>query len=470
MTARVLIVDDERTFRLVAETALAAEGLEVRSAANGREALKVSEAFAPDVVILDRNLPDCDGLTLLARFVEIRPGGRPAPLVLMATAYAEVEHAVQALKLGAYDYLTKPLQLPELTHKVNVALRTRKLEQRVERLEQSLGSASSRELQLGESAAMKRVAELVEAVAQSPWTTVLVEGESGTGKQIVARRIHDRTAALSLRSGEPTPPFVELNAAALPEQLVESELFGYERGAFTDAKGQKPGLLELADGGSLFLDEIAELPPGAQAKLLKVLETGTFRRLGGVDDVHVQLRFIAATHNDLPKAVRSGAFREDLFHRLDVFRIQLPPLRDRPADLLPLARGFVREFAERMGKRIAGLTPEAEALLAAYRYPGNVRELRNVIERAVILEAGETLTAGAVRLNSQPASGNETLLQRSLASRGRPPTLAEVERDYLEELLRYAGGNKSSVARLMGVSFPTVARKIAEYGIESPES
>jgi len=471
MNARVLIVDDERTFRLVAETALAAEGLEVRSAANGREALKLCAELAPDVVILDRNLPDCDGLTLLARIVEPNPSGRPPPLVLMATAYAEVEHAVQALKLGAYDYLTKPLQLPELTHKVKVALRTRKLEQRVERLEQTLGTGSGREIQLGESPAMKRVAELVEAVAQSPGTTVLIEGESGTGKQIVARLIHDRTASQSAaRGGEPAPPFVELNAAALPEQFVESELFGHERGAYTDAKDQKPGLLELADGGSLFLDEIAELPQSAQAKLLKVLETGTFRRLGGVEDVRVQLRFIAATHNDLPKAVRNGRFREDLFHRLDVFRIQLPPLRERPADLLPLARAFVREFAERMGKRIGSITPEAEARLVAYRYPGNVRELRNVIERAVILETGETLAAASVLLNpSEPPAPTETLLQRSLATRGRPPTLAEVERDYLEELLRHTGGNKSLVARLMGVSFPTVARKIAEYGIVLPE-
>jgi len=471
MNARVLIVDDERTFRLVAETALAAEGLEVRSAANGREALRLSEELAPDLVILDRNLPDCDGLTLLARFVEPNRTGRPPPLVLMATAYAEVEHAVQALKLGAYDYLTKPLQLPELTHKVKVALRTRKLEQRVERLEKTLGSGSSRDIQLGESAAMKRVAELVEAVAQSPETTVLIEGESGTGKQIVARLIHERTASQSAaRGGEPAPPFVELNAAALPEQFVESELFGHERGAFTDAKGQKLGLLELADGGSLFLDEIAELPASAQAKLLKVLETGTFRRLGGIGDVRVKLRFIAATHSDLAKGVRAGSFREDLFHRLDVFRIQVPPLRERPADLLPLARGFVREFAERMGKHTDSITPEAEALLAAYRYPGNVRELRNVIERAVILETGETLSASSILLNqSQPPSGAETLLQRSLALRGRPPTLAEVERDYIEELLRHTGGNKSSVARLMGVSFPTVARKIAEYAIVLPE-
>ena len=465
MPARVLIVDDEKTFRLVAETALSAEGLEVRCAANGREAVKLWEDFAPDLIVLDRNLPDCDGLTLLARFL-----AQPAhpPLVLMATAYADVDHAVQALKLGAHDYLTKPLQLPELTHKVKVALHTRKLEQQVERLELSLG-VGPRHVELGESAAMQRVTALVEAVAQSPGTTVLIEGESGSGKQIVARLIHDRTAtalAAAHKGAAGGSPFVELNAAALPEQFVENELFGHERGAFTDAKSQKPGLLELADGGSLFLDEIAELPPSAQAKLLKVLETGSFRRLGGVADVRVQVRFIAATHRDLGKLVKAGSFREDLFHRLDVFRIPLPALRDRPADILPLAHAFTREFAERMGKKITSISPEAEALLAGYHYPGNVRELRNVIERAVILSTGERLEAVAVVLNAKHAAVPDTFLQRSLAERGRPPTLAEVERDYLLELLRYTSGNKSLVARLMGVSFPTVSRKMAEYGLD----
>ena len=466
---RVLVVDDEKTFRLVAETALTGEGLEVRTAPNGREALKAAEEFAPDVVVLDRNLPDCDGLTLLTRFAQAPPG-RPAPLVLMATAYADVEHAVQALKLGAHDYLVKPLQLPELTHKVRMALRTRKLEERVERLEQSLGTGVQVPAELGQSPAMRRVAELIEAVAQSPVTTVLVEGESGTGKQIVAKRIHERTVALQLaRGGSRAAPFVELNAAALPEQFLESEIFGHERGAFTDAKGRKPGLLELADGGSLFLDEIAELPPSAQAKLLKVLETGTFRRLGGVTDVHVQLRFIAATHRDLAQLMRSGGFREDLFHRLDVFRIQLPPLRDRPADILPLAEAFTRDFADRMGKRIGGITPEAAELLSSYRYPGNVRELRNVIERAVILETGAALSAAAILLNAQrPAAEPSTPFQKALEVLGRPPTLAELEKDYLSELLRHTGGNKSLVARLMGVSFPTVTRKMAEYGLEVP--
>jgi two-component system, NtrC family, response regulator AtoC len=457
--ARVLIVDDEKTFRVVAEAALLAEGYEVVSAASGREALERFREQPPDLVVLDRNLPDTDGLSLLSRFRE----SETPPLVIMATAYAEVDHAVQALKLGAHDYLTKPLQLPELVHKVSVALQTRRLERRLGAL-QSLG-ATKRPVHLGDSAAMKRITELVEAVAQSPDTTVLIEGESGTGKQVVASLIHRRTAR---RSSE---PFVELNAASLPEQFVESELFGHERGAFTDAKSQKRGLLELADQGSMFLDEIGELPQTIQAKLLKVLETSTFRRLGGTADVSVDVRFIAATNRNLAKAVEEGAFRKDLYHRLDVFRIELPPLRERPEDVLPLATAFTLELAERMGKHVNGLTPEAEAQLKSYSYPGNVRELRNVIERAVILESGEKISAGSVLLNAKAAvpaapAGGASAFEEAMGKLGRPPTLEEMERDYLARILEYAGGNKSQVSRLTGLSYPTVARKITEYGLE----
>ncbi|HUB08844.1 MAG TPA: sigma-54 dependent transcriptional regulator [Myxococcales bacterium] len=471
MKARVLIVDDEKTFRVVAEAALIAEGYDVVSAASGREALERFREQAADLVILDRNLPDTDGLALLTRFREAEDG---APLVIMATAYAEVDHAVQALKLGAHDYLTKPLQLPELVHKVSVALQARRLERRLGAL-QSLGATKlAREVHLGDSPAMKRVSELVDAVAQSPDTTVLIEGESGTGKQVVANLIHHRTPR---RAQE---PFVELNAASLPEQFVESELFGHERGAFTDAKTQKRGLLELADQGSLFLDEIGELPQTIQAKLLKVLETSTFRRLGGTADIRVDVRFIAATNRDLARAVQEGVFRTDLFHRLDVFRVRLPPLRERPEDILPLAAAFTQEFAERMGKRISGLAPDAEARLRAYPYPGNVRELRNVIERAVILEAGERLSAASVLLNTPPSPGagaegaagttGPGSFQEMVGRLGRPPTLEEMERDYLARILEYAGGNKSQVSRLTGLSYPTVARKVAEYGLEKAKS
>jgi two-component system response regulator AtoC len=257
---------------------------------------------------------------------------------------------------------------------------------------------------------------------------------------------------------------VELNCAAIPETLLESELFGYERGAFTDAKRAKPGLLEEAEGGTLFLDEVGDMPLATQAKLLKVIETQVFRRLGGTRDLATEVRFVAATHRDLAAEVRAGRFRLDLFHRLDVFRIAIPPLRERPEDVLPLARFFLADLAARAGKAISGLAPSTERRLTAYAFPGNVRELRNVIERAVVLEDGPALGDGAVILRGErgaaPGKGGAP------AAEGPPPSLAEVERAYLEGLLQRAGGNKSQVARWMGVSYPTVQKKIADYGLE----
>jgi two-component system response regulator AtoC len=274
--------------------------------------------------------------------------------------------------------------------------------------------------------------------------------------------------------GRRDAPLVELNCAAIPETLLESELFGFEKGAFTDAKRAKPGLLEEAEGGALFLDEIGDMPPATQAKLLKVLETQVFRRLGGVRDLQADVRFIAATHRDLAAEVRAGRFRHDLFHRLDVFRIAIPPLRARREDILPLARFFLTELAGRAGKAISGLAPETERRLLAYPFPGNVRELRNVIERAVVLEAGPLLSPGSVLLRDEGFLGAAAPARPAAvagpaagpAPEERPPSLAEVERAYLEGLLVRAGGNRSQVARWMGVSYPTVAKKIADYGID----
>jgi two-component system response regulator AtoC len=294
-------------------------------------------------------------------------------------------------------------------------------------------------------------------VATSPDTTVLITGETGTGKELVAQRVHLATP------GRGEGPFVELNCAAIPETLLEAELFGHEKGAFTDAARARPGLLEEAEGGTLFLDEIGDMPPATQAKLLKVLETRVFRRLGGSRDLDADVRFIAATHQDLDAAVAGGRFRLDLFHRLDVFRIHLPPLRERREDVLPLARFFLSELAARAGKPIRGLAPETERLLLADPFPGNVRELRNVIERGVILESGPELTPAVVPLRPG-ATGPATSTRPP--SDATPPTLQEVERAYLTGLLERARGNRSQVARWMGVSYPTVQKKIADFGID----
>jgi transcriptional regulator with PAS, ATPase and Fis domain len=304
---------------------------------------------------------------------------------------------------------------------------------------------------------MRAVLDLVDKVSTSPDTTVLVEGESGTGKQLVAHLVHVKTP------GRRDAPFIELNCAAIPETLLESELFGFERGAFTDAKRAKPGLLEEAEGGTLFLDEVGDMPLPTQAKLLKVIETQVFRRLGGTRDIATDVRFVAATHRDLAAMVEDGRFRLDLFHRLDVFRIAIPPLRQRPEDVRPLARFFLADLAARAGKVISGIAPETERRLLAYPFPGNVRELRNVIERAVVLEGGSVLGEGSILLRAEragPAPGAAT------PAEGPPPSLAEMEREYLRGLLARAGGNKSQVARWMGVSYPTVQKKIADYGLD----
>ena len=458
MTGRVLIIDDEKTFRVVAQAALAADGLETATAASGGEGLALARERRPDVVVLDRNLPDADGLSVLERLLADAPGEEP--LVIMATAYGEIENAVQAVKLGAFDYLTKPVQLPALVLTVKKALDARRMRRRAEGFSGAARRRVERGLCLGESLAMRRVVELAEKVAVSPDTTVLIEGESGTGKELVAHLVHVKTP----RRGE--APFVELNCAAIPETLLEAELFGHERGAFTDAKRAKPGLLEQADGGTVFLDEVGDMPLATQVKLLKVLETQVFRRLGGTRDIGADVRFVSATHRDLQAAVASGSFRLDLFHRLDVFHIHVPSLRDRKEDILPLARFFLHELATRAGKGIRGLAPETERRLVAYPFPGNVRELRNVVERAVILESGDVLSPESLLLrdDARPPAQAPSLLP--VPGEAPPPTLEEVERAYLVQLLERAAGNRTQVARWMGVSYPTVMKKIVDYGID----
>ncbi len=467
MKATVLVVDDEKSFRIVAEEALSREGYAVRTAATGAQGLQMFLAEEPEVVILDRNLPDVDGVQLLERLRRESGERQTDPVVIMATAYADVESAVNAIKLGAVDYLSKPLRLPELVITVQKALDTRRLKSQLQafkgRAEKSLS-----EFTFPPSQAMRQVFEMIDKVAASPSTTVLIQGESGTGKEFCATLIHQRTAA---RAEE---PFIEINCASLPEQLLESELFGYERGAFTDAKQSKRGLFEAADRGTLFLDEIGELAPGTQAKLLKVLETMSFRRLGGTRDHKVDVRVVAATNKDLPGEVQAGRFRLDLYHRLDVFHLRLPPLRERREDILPLARFFLSRFALRAGKSMRKLSAEAEQILHRYSYPGNVRELRNLVERAVILETGAEVSAESIVITSGAPAGFGGGVERDgrgpffaidAGEGGTPPTLEELERAYIIRLLEHAGGNRTQVARLLGVSYPTVAKKIQDYGI-----
>jgi two-component system response regulator AtoC len=461
MNASVLVIDDEKSFRVIAEEALSREGYAVRTADSGAAGARAYADEPADVVVLDRNLPDIDGVDLLGRLAREAQERGADTLFLVATAYADVENAVQALRQGAEDYLTKPLQLPDLLIKIRKALESRRLRNRVRALRRE---APMRALLESKSAAMREVLERARRVAQSPSTSVLLQGESGTGKEILARFIHDQTP------GRGEEALVELNCAALSEGLLESELFGHERGAFTDAKASKRGLLELAAGGSLFLDEIGELGPQLQAKLLRALETTTFRRVGGTRDLSADVRIIAATNRNLDEEVRAGRFRLDLFHRLDVFHLTLPPLRERREDIPALASWLLERIAQRLLKPVPRLSAEALRILTAYDYPGNVRELRNILERAVILETSNTITPDSLLLGSgrsgQPVG--DAFFSLRLTD-GQPATLADLEKLYIERLLLHTGGNRAQVARLLDVSYPTVAKKIADYGIKLPD-
>ncbi len=396
MKPSVLVIDDEKTFRIVAEEALAGEGFVVTTQATGKAGLAAWQREPCDLVILDRHLPDTDGIAVLEVMArEARERGLDT-LIVIATAYADVASAVQALKLGAFDYLSKPLQLPDLVVTMRKALEAKRLRAQVRQLTGRTQAAMG-DFVAGPSAAMQKVIGMVDKVAEATDTTVLIQGESGTGKELIADLIARRTPRRC------DGPFVEINCATVPETLIESELFGHERGAFTDAKAQKRGLFEEADGGTLFLDEVGEMPMATQAKLLRVLEEMTFRRLGGTRDLSVDVRIVAATNKELGDEVERGRFRLDLYHRLDVFHIRVPPLRDRREDILPLAAHFLARFATRMRKPVVRFSPETERLLAAYDYPGNVRELRNVIERAVILSSGEVIDPGCIVLSGSDA-------------------------------------------------------------------
>jgi two-component system, NtrC family, response regulator AtoC len=463
MKPTVLVIDDEKTFRIVAEEALSAEGFTVTSASSGHAGLVAWQREPVDLVILDRHLPDTDGIAILEAMTRESREKNIDTLIVVATAYADVTSAVQALKLGAFDYLSKPLQLPEFLVTVRKAIEAKRLRAQVRQLTDRAQAAMG-DLVVGSSAAMKKVIDMVDKVAEAPDTTVLIQGESGTGKELIADLIARRTV------GRKDGPFVEINCASVPESLLESELFGHERGAFTDAKTQKRGLFEEADGGTLLLDEVGEMPMATQAKLLKVLEEMTFRRLGGTRDLSINVRVVAATNKELADEVERGGFRLDLYHRLDVFHIRVPPLRERPEDILPLATHFLARFATRMRKRAAKFAPQTERLLLAYDYPGNVRELRNVVERAVILSTEEVIGDDCIVLSGPSRTGAAGAVAPSFFSidvdgAGKPPDLEALERAYIARLLTFTGGNRTAVARLLGVSYPTIAKKIADYGL-----
>ncbi len=455
MRPSVLVVDDERSFRLLAEEALSSEGFDVRTASTLARARVELDKTAPDVMILDRRLPDGDGIDLLR---ELAQTGQLTSQVIVVTAYADVSNAVEALRAGAVDYLTKPLQVTDLIIKLRKVLETRGLRDRLElaKSDSKLPTSAPR------SAASKEVVHKLEQVAESPFTSVFLVGPSGAGKQFAAEMLHK----LSFADRPDGAPFVEVNCAALPGHLVESELFGHERGAFTDAKAMRRGLIEMADGGTLFLDEITELPEPSQAKLLKFLDTMRFRRLGGQREIEVNLRVVAATNRDISR-LDPTRFREDLFHRLAVFLVNIPSLAQRREDIPELVESFVRYFAGRVKKRITGITPGAMAALAAYDYPGNVRELRNIIERAIILAAGPEIGERDVILTERREARDDSaaFFSARLNADGTPLPLEMIERAYVARVLEHLNRKRMAAAQALGISYPTFLKRLRELGL-----
>ncbi|MBU0678572.1 MAG: sigma-54 dependent transcriptional regulator, partial [Verrucomicrobia bacterium] len=443
----VLVVDDEKNTRDGLSRALR-RGYNVLTAENGKEALDILAAKPVDVVLSDIRMPGMDGMALLQRILALQS----QPVCILLTAYGSIETAVEAMKRGAYDFLTKPVNLDRLDLVLKRALRSRAVENENRQLHEQLDAKYGMERILGQSIEMHEVFDTIRQVAPSR-ATVLVEGESGTGKELVAKAIHRLSPRVNGR-------FVAVHCAALSETLLESELFGHEKGAFTDAAERKAGRFELADGGTLFLDEIGEISPSIQVKILRVLEERKFERVGGEESIEVDVRIIAATNRDLKRMVDEGEFREDLFYRLNVVALRIPPLRERTGDVPLLIQHFVRQFSEENGKHIEGLTPDAISILCSHTWPGNVRELRNVLERMVVLSKGGRLTVKDI-----PAVVREEGVSRGGRGPSADMSLEEAEKVMIIKALKANNGNRTKAAEQLGVSRRTLHRKLNEYGL-----
>ncbi len=453
---KILIVDDERLQRWAVRKQLTGWGYDVVEAADGHSAVEVYSAQMPDLALLDFKLPDETGVEVLRQIKAIDPGA----VAIMVTAHGALEDAVAAFRIGLFDFLTKPLDFDALRVAIRYGLEARRLRAEVHRWRET-DRRTAGDAIVGQSRAILDAVALMRKVAASGATTVLLTGESGTGKDLFAKAIH-------YGSPRSSGPFIAVNCAAIPETLLEAELFGYEKGAFTDARALKKGVFELADGGTLYLDEISELKPGLQAKLLRVLETLTFRRVGGTRDVSVDVRIIAATNRDLEEAVRTGHFRADLLYRLRVIELKLPPLRSHREDVPALVDHFIREFNVKLRKAVTGITPEAMRLLVDYTWPGNVRELKNAIERAMILEDTDRLTPAHLPVSVDSAARASRDGLRGLRDLKLPPegaSLEAVEEELVRQAMELAAGNQSRAARLLDISRDTLRYKLKKFGL-----
>ena len=442
--ATLLVADDDPGLRESLERTLTREGYRVVLASDGRAALERVQAGGVDLIVTDLRMPGLTGLELLRAAKAIMPDVD----VILLTAFGTVEEAVQAMKDGAYDFLTKPFRREQLIKLVDKALERRDLIEQNKALKKQLEDIRAKGQMIGASPSFRRMLTLVEQIADSS-ATILIQGESGTGKELVARTIHER-------SGRRAGPFVAVNCAALPETLLESELFGYEKGAFTGAAGRKEGRFELANGGTLFLDEVADLSLVTQPKILRVLQEGEFERLGATRTIQVDVRIVAATNQDLADMVKDKRFREDLYYRLNVITVRVPPLRERHEDIRVLAQHYLRVYAAKNGRKLEGFSNEALERLESYAWPGNVRELENLIERTVLLSRKDRIDAED--LPEEVAGVKRPPRDAILELVGTP--LADIEQRLLDETLRITGGNKTQAAKLLGIDVRTVARKL----------
>jgi DNA-binding NtrC family response regulator len=461
MSDRILVVDDEKLIRWSLRKNLSTAGYEVTEAEDGNQALDLVQEEGADLMLLDIRMPGKDGIKVLEHVAEHNP---EIPVILM-TAFSSVEGAVEAMKRGAFDYLVKPFNHDEVLMVVRKALATTRLQRELALLRQQQQREYGTENLVGKSEKMREVCELIRKVAASSATTVLVQGESGTGKDLVAKAVH-------YSSDRAMEPFMNITCSALPETLLESELMGYEKGAFTDARERKHGLLEVADGGTVFLDEIGDMGIGLQAKLLRFLEDKSLRRVGGSKDMTVDVRIVAATNRDLHEEVRNGNFREDLYYRLKVIPVVMPPLRERREDIELLVTHFIERFNSEFHKRTRGFTAEALETLTRYEWPGNVRELRNVVERAMILENKEFLgtedlapeiravaAAPAPEEAASPSAGEGFVLPDEGYG------LLEMEEQMVHQALEKTGGNQSRAAELLDISRDSLRYKMRKFGL-----
>ena len=457
---KILAVDDEQSMREFLDIMLKKEGYKVTLASNGEEVLKLIEKDLFDLVLMDIRMPRLDGISALKKIKEISP----ETIVIMITAYASADTAITAMKEGAYDYITKPFKIEEVKLIIRNALEKKNLQKENTLLKQVVRERYHFENILGQSTKMLDLYKLLEKLAPTK-TNILVTGESGTGKELVAKALH-------YNSPRKEKPFVTLNCGAIPESLIESELFGHMRGAFTDAIATKKGLFEIADEGTIFLDEISELPLLMQVKLLRVLQDREFKRVGGTEDIRVDVRIISATNKDLEEAVREKKFREDLYYRLNVIQIKLPPLRERREDIPLLAMHFLKKYAEELNKNIHTISTDALRILSGYDFPGNVRELQNIIERAVALEGSQELTTQnlASYLNEQLPMKKGTLdLEIPNEGIDLEKIVADLEKTLLLKALDKTKGIKKRAAELLHINFRSMRYRLEKYGLNQEE-